>query len=80
LGQSNQGCCFAILKQKIDTKKITVEVFSDDYVDNGVPGAEGGDDEEEVAQDGHHNGHHVQGDPAPSVVVAQNVTNIGYNL
>ena len=34
-----------------------------------VPGAEGGEDEEQVAEDGHHDGDHVERDPAPLVVL-----------
>ena len=39
----------------------------------GSPGAQAGDDEEQVAEDGDHDGDHVQGDPAPLVVLVEDV-------
>ena len=39
----------------------------------GAPRAEGANNEEEVAQDGDHNGDHVESDPAPLVLLVNNV-------
>ena len=39
----------------------------------GPPRAEGADNEEEVPQDGDHDGDHVEGDPAPLVLLVNNV-------
>lgn len=41
------------------------------------PGAQGADDEEEVAEDGHDDGDHVEGDPAPLVLIVDGVAHSG---
>ena len=43
------------------------------------PGAQRADDEEEVAEDGHDDGDHVERDPAPLVVLVDNVSLVRHN-
>ena len=40
---------------------------------SGPPCAQGSKDKEEVPDDSHHDGHHIQGDPAPLVLVVDRV-------
>ena len=40
----------------------------------GSPGTEGANNEEEVAEDGHHDGDDVEGDPAPLIFLVDNVS------
>ena len=45
----------------------------------GSPSAERPNNEEEVAQDGHHDGDDVERDPAPLVVLVDNVSLVRHN-